>query len=413
VSLALACKPSVVITIPFRRCELADGYKTREQLIGELRQLRQRITELGALEAERKQVEAVLKTHKELIDRILASTPNSVLVISQGSHIILANKTFYETFQMKKGEVEGRQLDGVVQVPELSDAVAEALAHNKPQANLEFRHKVGPSERVLLASISPMQNKEVLVTLQDVTEERGRQERLYLVDRLASVGEMAAGIAHELNNPLTSVVCLARLLIDMDIPSEIKDDLACICSETQRAIEVIRNLLSFSRKHESVKRPTQINKVIEDVIKLRAYEHRVNNIQVNTYFAPELPEITVDYFQMQQVFLNIILNAENAMIEARNQGTLSVATERVNNSVKISFTDDGPGIARESLNRIFDPFFTTKEIGKGSGLGLSICYGMVTQHGGSIYADSELGKGTTFVVKLPINPLHSLPRRMT
>ena len=118
---------------------------------------------------------------------------------------------------------------------------------------------------------------------------------------------------------------------------------------------------------------------------------------------PELPEVMVDYFQMQQVFLNIILNAEFAMIEADNRGSLDITAERYDGKIRISFADDGPGIAAENLGRLFDPFFTTKEVGKGTGLGLSICYGIVTGHGGSLYARSDLGKGATFVVELPVN----------
>ena len=152
-----------------------------------------------------------------------------------------------------------------------------------------------------------------------------------------------------------------------------------------------------------MKQVSKINSIIEDVLKLRAYEQRVNNIKVVTQFAPDTPEIMVDYFQMQQVFFNIIMNAENAMTEAHNGGALRINIERVNNSVRVSFTDDGPGITTENLSRIFNPFFTTKEVGKGTGLGLSICHGIVTEHEGKIYATSELGRGTTFIVELPVD----------
>jgi signal transduction histidine kinase len=138
------------------------------------------------------------------------------------------------------------------------------------------------------------------------------------------------------------------------------------------------------------------------VLKLRAYEHRVNNIEVVTHLASNLPEIVADRFQMQQVFLNIVLNAEQAMIESHNRGSLTVTTERIEGNIKISFADNGPGIPQDIINRIFDPFFTTKEVGKGTGLGLSICYGIVSKQGGRIYAESQLGQGATFIVELPI-----------
>jgi len=129
----------------------------------------------------------------------------------------------------------------------------------------------------------------------------------------------------------------------------------------------------------------------------------VSNIEVNTQLAPDLPEITADGFQLQQVFLNIIINAEHFMIDAHGRGTFSITTERVGDIIRASFTDDGPGIAKENLGHLFDPFFTTKEVGKGTGLGLSICHGIITEHGGRIYAESESGKGATFVVELPVS----------
>jgi signal transduction histidine kinase len=143
--------------------------------------------------------------------------------------------------------------------------------------------------------------------------------------------------------------------------------------------------------------------VIGDVLRLRAYEQRVNNIEVETRLTPDLPEIMIDHFQMQQVFLNIVVNAEFAMQEAHQKGKLIIKTERFNGIIRITLTDDGPGITKENLKHIFDPFFTTKEVGKGTGLGLSICHGIVTEHGGKIYARSEMGMGASFIIELPIN----------
>ena len=352
---------------------------------------------------ERKRAADKLKAQKQLIDRILATMPNAVLVIDKDLRVTLANRAFYDSFNMEGDQVEGRPVGDVISIANLSEAIAEVLTHREAQRELEFRHKVGDCDRILVATMIAMGTEEVLLILNDLTDERERQERLYLTDRLASVGEMASGIAHELNNPLTSVIGLSQLLAEEDISDDAKEDVEAIYSEAQRAAGVVRNLLTFARKHVPVRQLAQINKVLDDMLKLRAYEHRVNNIQVDTRFAPELPEIMVDYFQMQQVFLNIILNAEAAMIEAHNQGTLTITTERIDNTIKVSFTDDGPGIAEDNLSRLFNPFFTTKEVGKGTGLGLSICYGIVTGHGGKIYAQSELGKGATFVVELPIN----------
>jgi signal transduction histidine kinase len=139
------------------------------------------------------------------------------------------------------------------------------------------------------------------------------------------------------------------------------------------------------------------------VLKLRAYEHKIRDIEVDKQLASDLPESMVDYFQIQQVFFNIVINAEYSMTEAHDRGTLTITTEKQNGTVRISFADDGSGIPPENLSQIFNPFFTTKETGKGTGLGLSICHGVVSEHGGQMYARSKSGEGATIFVELPIN----------
>jgi len=242
-----------------------------------------------------------------------------------------------------------------------------------------------------------------ITIVRDITERKGMQEQLMLTDRLASIGELASGIAHELNNPLTSVIGFSQLLMERDIADDIKEDLQLVHSEAQRAAGIVKNLLTFARKHAPVKQLTQVNSVIEDVLKLRAYEQRVNNIEVVKQFDPALPEVMIDHFLMRQVFLNLVINAEYFMAATRNKGELTINTKKVDNMVRVSIADDGPGISRENLNRIFNPFFTTKEVGKGTGLGLSICHGIVAEHGGKIHARSQPGKGATFIVELPLD----------
>ncbi len=244
---------------------------------------------------------------------------------------------------------------------------------------------------------------DILIIARDISERKQMEEQLIMTDRLATIGELTSGIAHELNNPLTGIIGLSELLMDEDIPEAIKDQLDIIYNEAQRAAEITKNLLTFARKHSPIKQVNQINNIIEDVLKLRSYEQKHKNIYVRTDFDTELPEIMVDYFQMQQVFLNIVINAECAMLDAHNKGKLRITTKRLNNHITASFTDDGLGISKENINQIFNPFFTTKEVGKGTGLGLSICHGIVTEHGGNIYVRSEPGKGAIFIVELPIN----------
>ena len=353
--------------------------------------------------AERKRAEAQLRTQKEFTDRILETTPSAVMVINSDLHVVMINQRFCITFGREKSDVEGKQLGDIMPVKNLSDRILKTFAGEEPQALEVFRYETPSGTGILEANIVPMGKDEILLIINDVTEVREKQEKLYLTDRLASVGEMAAGIAHELNNPLTSAIGFSELLMQRDLPEDIKEDLGLVYSEAKRAASTVKNLLAFAREHSQKKEMVQINKVVLDVLKLRAYDHRIHNIQVMTKFDEQLPDILADYFQMQQVFLNIIINAEHAMIEAHNKGILTISTEKKNNIVKISFTDDGPGISAEIKKRIFDPFFTTKGVGNGTGLGLSICFGIVSEHGGKTYCESELGQGTTFIVELPIS----------
>jgi signal transduction histidine kinase len=276
------------------------------------------------------------------------------------------------------------------------------LTSSKSRFQIEFKLKKNTLERILVADVISMQKNEVLAILNDITEEREMQEKLAQTDRLASLGEMAAGIAHELNNPLTGVVAMSELLLESETLGDIKKDLESISSEGQRAANVVKNLLSFARSHTLSAQPVKINDVVNQVLDLRAYEHRVNNIAVVTHLDPDIPEIIADRFQLQQVFVNIVLNAEQAMIESHERGNLTVTSEVIKGMIRTSFSDDGPGIPQDIINRIFDPFFTTKDAGKGTGLGLSISYGIVSKLGGRIYAESKPGKGASFVVELPL-----------
>ena len=365
------------------------------KIIGDLAILRD-VTEV-------KQAEKNLKLQKDLIDRILATIPNAVLLLDKNLNVTIANQSFYNLFKFKKSQVERKSVNDLIKTPELDQVVKNVLNKKEENTSTEFRYYIGSSEKILIVNIFTMEEEYLLLVINDVTEEREKQERLYLTDRLVSVGEMAAGVAHEINNPLTSVIGLSSLLAKQDVPDAVKEDLHAIYSEAQRCASIVKNLLTFARKHVSKKEPLHIAGIVNDVIKLRAYEHKVNNISIDTAFPPDLPEVIADYFEIQQVFINIILNAEAAMIEAHGRGNLKISGKVVNEHINISFSDDGPGISKENMRSLFNPFFTTKEVGKGTGLGLSICYGIVTSHGGKIYANSVFGKGATFVVELPVH----------
>jgi signal transduction histidine kinase len=231
------------------------------------------------------------------------------------------------------------------------------------------------------------------------------EEQLRLAGRLAAVGELASGIAHELNNPITAVQGYAQLLAaKKDIDESVKKDLNTIYREAQRAGKITKNLLSFARSHEPEKSFISINEALEKTLELSSHQMKLHNIELEVELDRNLPGTMADFHQMQQIFVNIINNAEQAMLDAHGKGKLVVRTRRHGDMIQIVFTDNGPGIAEENLKRIFDPFFTTKGVGKGTGLGLSICYGLVEAHNGRIYARSKPGEGAAFVVEIPVVP---------
>ena len=246
-------------------------------------------------------------------------------------------------------------------------------------------------------------SRDVTERKQAEEERRQLEQKAHLASRLASVGEMASGIAHEINNPLTGVIGYAQLLTGReDVPTDIKKDLATINDGAQRVADIVKRLLAFARKQKLERDYVSINDIITTTLTLRTYEMETSNIKLTTYLDPELPVTIADGGQLQQMFLNLIINAETEMKLAHGKGNLSIKTEKVDNTIRISFKDDGPGIAKENLDKIFDPFFTTREVGEGTGLGLSVCHGIIAGHGGRIYAESKLGKGATFIVELPV-----------
>ncbi len=228
------------------------------------------------------------------------------------------------------------------------------------------------------------------------------QQRLLQSEKLAAVGQLISGIAHELNNPLTGVVGWTQYLLSQNLAPEMRGHLTTVNDQAQRAARIVQNLLIFSRQHKPERSGVSINSVVENTLALRNYELVVNNIEVHRRLSSDLPSIYADPHQLQQVLLNLIINAEQAMLGARKSGNLYLKTEASTDGVLISVSDDGPGMTPDLLKKVFDPFFTTKPIGQGTGLGLSISYGIVEEHGGRIWATSEPGRGATFYISLPL-----------
>jgi PAS domain S-box-containing protein len=237
----------------------------------------------------------------------------------------------------------------------------------------------------------------------DITERKKAEQQALVNAKLASVGELVAGVAHEVNNPLTGILGYAQLLADRnDVPQSVKEDLQKIYEESRRTVKIVQNLLRFARQYKPEKNLVDINELLERTLELEDYKMRTSNIMLSTKLVADLPLILADYNQLQQVVLNIVTNAQQAIAETNCKGKIKVTTDVVEDYVRISISDNGPGISPENITRIFDPFFTTKQAGSGSGLGLSVCHGIITEHGGNIYAESTRGRGTTFIIELPI-----------
>jgi len=234
--------------------------------------------------------------------------------------------------------------------------------------------------------------------------EKGEIERkAQLTHRLASIGALASGVAHEINNPLTGVIGYSQLLLDRkDIPKDMRQDIEIINEGAQRVADIVKKLLAFACQTKPEQRYVNINELIRNTLDLQAYALAADNIKVSLHPDCDLPMTIADPAQLQQVFLDLIMNAQSAMKSTRKSGNLSIKTAYVDNVIRIFFKDNGPGIPKKNLETIFDPFFTTKEVGQGTGLGLSVCHGIVTEHKGKIWVESELGKGATFIVELPI-----------
>ncbi|MBE0480951.1 MAG: PAS domain S-box protein [Dehalococcoidia bacterium] len=367
---------------------------------------------------ERRRAEEALRQSEHNYRTLFESAIDGILAIDlETLRIVLANQTAARMYGFESsGEVIGlnpldyvspadkdRALRGLVEGPSSAPGeVGEFQTRTRDGAELWVDIAGGPTQ---------YRGKPVcMISIRDVNE-RKRAERekkkmehqLQLAGRLAVVGELASGIAHELRNPLAAIQAYAEFQIArQDLEQDARGDLEVIFKEAQRASRITGNLLSFAGRHKPEKRLVSINDAIDKSLELHTYRLRVNNIDLVLELERDLPLVKADPHQIQQVFVNIISNAEQAMTDAHGKGRLTIRTEKAQDMVRILFIDDGPGMPEDDLQRIFDPFFTTKEAGRGTGLGLSICFGLVQEHGGRLYATSERGEGATFTVEVPV-----------
>jgi two-component system NtrC family sensor kinase len=255
-------------------------------------------------------------------------------------------------------------------------------------------------------NLSPMRGEKgevgsIVAVLTDITDAAILQAKLMHTEKMAAVGQLVSGVAHEVNNPLTAILGFADLLSEQEnIPQDARRDLQVIIQEAQRTKQIVQNLLSFARQMPAQRQPLQLNLILRRTLQLRAYDFANHGIKLVEDLREPIPDVVGDPHQLQQVFLNILNNAYDAVRETGKPGTIGVHSAVRDGTVEVVFEDTGTGIT--APERIFDPFYTTKEVGKGTGLGLSICYGIVREHGGEIVAVNRSDMtGASFTVRLP------------
>ncbi len=349
------------------------------------------------------ETESQLRFQKKRFDRILEFNPAVILIFDANTVLLSVNKAFCTLYDVREHDAVGKNIADFIP-QEIITGISPLVTDVEGSVfDTEIKLQTGGKERLFSVTIITLFAGEYLLLAWDITQQRQDMDRMYLTDRLATIGELTSGIAHELNNPLTSVIGLSGLMLEAELPVDIKEDLQTIYQEAKRTSDIVKNMLAFARNHPAAKQSIDVNTTLINTLNMRTYEQNLNKIQVVRQLAENLPQVKADAFQLQQVFLNLVVNAEYFMREAHGGGCLIVTTEQAASNIKISFRNDGPEIPVEIQKHIFDPFFTTKPVGKGTGLGLSISYGIITAHNGRMYVENLPGKGVVFTIELPTN----------
>jgi PAS domain S-box-containing protein len=366
---------------------------------------------------ERREMEKALRRQEEFQRYLLESFPDLILVIDLNGRYSFASARIHDLRGFKPENLLGKKVDEEPDYsPELLALYRDLITGRKTFGSCDYnaRHRDG-SWRTMRASASPLFDAEnklsgVIVSVRDITVEKKLEQQIIQSERLAAMGQMIGGFAHELNNPLTSILGMSELLQEGEAPEAVRKQMVILQQQARRAAEVVQNLMYFSRPPAPGKSPTDLGELVQRTLHLHAYSLRKNNITVDFLKEPSTPAVSGDAHQLMQVFLNLILNSEQAMREVRDRGTLRIRIEKQEKSVSVIFQDDGPGISPDILPNIFDPFYTTKRPGRGTGLGLSICKAILREHNGNIEAASGPGGGAVFTVTLPVAIAVAAPR---
>jgi PAS domain S-box-containing protein len=358
---------------------------------------------------EKRALEHKLRRQEEFRRHLLESFPDLILVFDLKGQYTFVSARIGELLGYGPDHLMGKNIDDTEKTsPELAGLYRTVATGQSALASCEYgsRHRDG-SWRTMLGMASPLLEAEgrlagVIISVRDVTTEKKLEQQIIQSERLAAMGQMIGGFAHELNNPLTSILGMAELLQEGDTSEAARKQLSILHKEARRAAEIVQNLQYFARPPVPGRSQVNLNELVQRVVQMQSYPLRKSNITVDFLQEPAIPAIVADPNQLMQVFLNLLLNAEQAIRENREKGTIRVRIGRKPDSVWIVFQDDGPGIAPENLEHIFDPFFTTKRPGRGTGLGLSICKTVLREHGGNIEVMTAPDGGAVFTITLPV-----------
>jgi two-component system NtrC family sensor kinase len=373
----------------------------------------------GRLYQDLRQKAQELRGLTEYNENILESMDSGILVLDLGNRIVRWNRSLEGLYGRGRDEVLGRTLDEVFPqsfLEALRGSMLLGRADDNHIAHIYKLHLPVAEGRSLMVnvSIAPFQlgsgeRRGTILILDDVTARVRLEEQLQHSEKMASIGLLAAGVAHEVNTPLTGISSYTQMLREQVEAADPRAGLLDkIEKQTFRAAKIINNLLNFSRAGGAEVESLDVNKVLLDVLSLIEHQLDGSSIKVRRELSPHLPPVRGNENRLQQVFFNLVLNARDAMPRG---GWLTLVTRADDDAVVIEVKDTGEGIRREDIKRIYDPFFTTKGIGRGTGLGLAVSYGIVQEHGGAIFVDSVPGKGTTFTVTLPPVAMTEAARR--
>jgi PAS domain S-box-containing protein len=361
---------------------------------------------------EKRKMERQLEHQEEFRSRLLESFPDLILVVDLEERYTFVSSRARDLLGYEPQEMLGKKISDLEDhSPEMAALYHSLVSGKEAFTSAEYgaRHRDG-SWRTMRAAGSQLVDGEgkisgVIISVRDITVERKLEQQIVQSERLAAMGAMIGGVAHELNNPLTSIMGVSELLQDTETNETSRKQLAMLQQQARRAAEIVQNLTYFARPPAPGKSRINLVEVVERTLNLHAYSLRKNNITVDFLKETGVPYALGDPHQLMQVFLNLILNAEHAIREVRDKGTLRIRLGKSEGSVWVTFHDDGPGIPKETLSSIFDPFYTTKRPGRGTGLGLSIAKSVMKEHTGSIEAANSPDGGAVFTVTLPVSPV--------